>query len=220
MSTSPQQSIKEALQRAFGTVLDLPWDDIDPILRKSQNPEHGDYQSNGAMGLGKKLGHNPRELAEHVLKEVDFGPIVESSEVAGPGFINIRLTNDAIVDMLEQMGGDDLGVKPDKDTHPVAIDLCGVNVAKQLHVGHLRATIIGDTLARLYERLGRTVYRENHLGDWGLPIAMVLERILSLGVNLDTLQLNDLQRCTIGCQGRCAWSGCCAEKGCWPPPSH
>ncbi len=192
MSTSPQQSIKEALQRAFGTVLDLPWDDIDPILRKSQNPEHGDYQSNGAMGLGKKLGHNPRELAEHVLKEVDFGPIVESSEVAGPGFINIRLTNDAIVDMLEQMGGDDLGVKPDKDTHPVAIDLCGVNVAKKLHVGHLRATIIGDTLARLYERLGRTVYRENHLGDWGLPIAMVLERILSLGVNLDTLQLNDL----------------------------
>ena len=192
MSTNPQQSIKESLQHAFGEVLELPWKEIDPIIRKSQSVEHGDFQANGAMALGKMVGQNPHELAEKVIERVDFGGLVESVEVAGPGFINIRLTNDTIVSMLDKMDGDDLGVEPDVDTHPVAIDLCGVNVAKQLHVGHLRATIIGDTLARLYERLGRVVYRENHLGDWGLPIAMVLERLLSSNVNLDTLKLDDL----------------------------
>ena len=192
MSTNPQQAIKESLQHAFGDVLGLPWAEIDPVVRKSQNPEHGDFQANGAMALGKKLGQNPCELAEKVLRQIDFGNLVESTEVAGPGFINIRLTNDTIISMLNEMDGGDLGVEPDQDTHPIAIDLCGVNVAKQLHVGHLRATIIGDTLARLYERFGRVVFRENHLGDWGLPIAMVLERLLTSNVNLDTLQLDDL----------------------------
>jgi arginyl-tRNA synthetase len=192
MSTSPQQSIKESLQRAFGEVLELPWKEVDPIIRKSQSVEHGDFQANGAMALGKKAGQNPRELAEKVIERAEFGVLVESIEVAGPGFINIRLTNNTIVSMLNKMDDEDLGVEPDTDTHPVAIDLCGVNVAKQLHVGHLRATIIGDTLARLYERLGRIVYRENHLGDWGLPIAMVLERLLASSVNLDTLKLDDL----------------------------
>ncbi len=194
MTSNPQQAIKESLQHGFGAVLELPWDEIDPVVRKSQNPDQGDFQANGAMAMGKRLGHNPRELAEKVLEQTQFGSMVETAQVAGPGFINIRLTNSAIVSMLNEMDCGDLGVELDKDTHPVAIDLCGVNVAKQLHVGHLRATIIGDTLARLYERLGRVVYRENHLGDWGLPIAMVLERLLSSGVNLDTLQLDDLNR--------------------------
>ncbi len=192
MSTNIQQSIKESLQKGFGVVLDQPWCDINPVVRRSQNPEHGDFQANGAMALGKRSGQNPKELAQKVLNTTDFGEIVESVEVAGPGFINIRVTNDAIVSMLGVMDEFDLGVEPDSDTHPVALDLCGVNVAKQLHVGHLRSTIIGDTLARLYERLGRSVYRENHLGDWGLPIAMVLERLLSTNVNLDTLQIEDL----------------------------
>ena len=192
MSTNPQQAIKESLQHAFGDVLGLPWREIDPVVRKSQNPEHGDFQANGAMAMGKMVGQSPLELAKKVLEQTDFGGLVESTGVAGPGFINIRLTNDTIVSMLNKMDDGDLGVEPDQDTHPVAIDLCGVNVAKQLHVGHLRATIIGDTLARLYERFGRVVFRENHLGDWGLPIAMVLERLLTLQVNLDTLELDDL----------------------------
>jgi len=192
MSTSIQQSIRESLQRGFGVVLEQPWGDINPVVRKSQNPEHGDFQANGAMALGKQSGQNPKELAQKVLDSTDFGDIVESAEVAGPGFINIRVTNDSIVSMLTAMDTLDLGVEPDSDTHPIAVDLCGVNVAKQLHVGHLRSTIIGDTLARLFERFGRTVYRENHLGDWGLPIAMVLERLLSEKVDLDTLKIDDL----------------------------
>jgi len=192
MSTDLQQSIKETLQEGFGSVLEMSWKEIDPILRKSQNQEHGDFQANGAMALGKRCGRNPRELAEAVVACVDFGSLVDSATVAGPGFINIRITNEAIVEGLVNMEGSDLGVEPDQDTHPVAIDLCGVNVAKQLHVGHLRSTIIGDTLARLFERIGRKVYRENHLGDWGLPVAMVLERLLSSRVSLETLSLGEL----------------------------
>ena len=139
MSTNIQQSIKESLQQGFGAALDLPWESIDPVIRKSVNQEHVDYQANGAMAMGKRHGKNPKELAERVIMETDFGGIVESAEVAGPGFINIRLTNAAVISMLNHMISDDLGVQPDLDTHPIAIDLCGVNVAKQLHVGHLRA---------------------------------------------------------------------------------
>lgn len=192
MSRSLQQSITESLQRGFGEVLGVAWSEIDPVVRKSQNEEHGDFQANGAMALGKRHDQEPVGLAQKVVEVAEFGDTVERATVAGPGFINIRLTNHAIVSMLHQMDKDDLGVQKDEDTHPVAIDLCGVNVAKQLHVGHLRATIIGDTLARLYERLGRTVYRENHLGDWGLPIAMVLEQLLSNHVNLDDLTIDEL----------------------------
>lgn len=192
MYSSPQQLIKESLQRGFGSVLEIPWEDVEPVVRKSRSQDHGDYQANGAMGLAKRFGKNPVDLAGSVLACVDFGEVVESAEVSGPGFINIRLTNNTIVSALEYMEQNDLGVEQDCDTHPVAIDLCGVNVAKQLHVGHLRATIIGDALARLFERLGRTVYRENHLGDWGLPIAMVLERLLANGVDLDAISLQHL----------------------------
>ena len=223
MSTHLQSSISEALQKAFGSVLQLPPDDIDPVLKKSQNPEHGDFQANGAMALGKHSGQNPIELAQRVLECVVFEDIVESAEVAGPGFINIKITNSAIVSALESMCVHDLGVVPDEDTHPVAIDLCGVNVAKQLHVGHLRATIIGDTLARLFERFGRTVYRENHLGDWGLPIAMVLERLLTQGIDLDTLSLDDLNSAykEAQLQARDDILGLrCAERLCSGPHRH
>ncbi len=192
MSTDVQQTIKELLQHGFGSVLELPWNDIDPIVRRTLSPELGDFQANGAMALGKKCGQNPRELAERVVENIDFGELVESAEVAGPGFINIRLTDDTIVSMLNKMSVEDLGVEPDQDTHPVAIDLCGVNVAKQLHVGHLRSTIIGDTLSRLFERVGRKVFRENHLGDWGLPIAMVLEWLISQKIDFETLSLEEL----------------------------
>ena len=192
MSVNIKKSISDILSRCFGDVLEISPEDADPIVRRAQDPEHGDFQANGAMSLGKKYNQNPKELAEKVVAVVDFGELAEPPEVAGPGFINIRLTDSSIVSLIELMDTPDLGVVKDKDTHPVAIDLCGVNVAKQLHVGHLRSTIIGDSLARMFERVGRKVYRENHLGDWGLPIAMVLEQLISSGVDLDTLCLDDL----------------------------
>ena len=192
MVTNPQTAISDALCVAIGSILDIPDDEIDPIVRRSQNPEHGDYQANGVMGLGKRFGQNPQELAQKIVSIVDFGGLADPPEVAGPGFINIRLTESTVQAMVGEMDTPELGVDGDKDSHAVAIDLCGVNVAKQLHVGHLRSTIIGDSLARVFERLGRTVYRENHLGDWGLPIAMVLEQLLTAGVDLDNLSLDDL----------------------------
>lgn len=192
MTAGPKQTITTAVQKAFVSVLGSEHAEENPVVRLSQNPEFGDYQINGVMGLGKKLGVNPRDLAQKILEAIELENFAQELTVAGPGFINVRLTNSALVELCVNMDTPDLGVIPDNDNHPVAIDLCGVNVAKQLHVGHLRSTIIGDSLARVFERLGRTVYRENHLGDWGLPIAMVLEKLLSAGVDLDVLQIDDL----------------------------
>ena len=192
MTADPKQTISIAVQRAFVSVLGSEHAEENPVVRLSQNPEFGDYQINGVMGLGKKLGVNPRDLAHKIVEAIDLEDFAQELTVAGPGFINVRLTNNTLVELCVKMDTPSLGVIPDKDKHPVAIDLCGVNVAKQLHVGHLRSTIIGDALARVFERLGRTVFRENHLGDWGLPIAMVLERLLTTGVDLDALQIDDL----------------------------
>jgi arginyl-tRNA synthetase len=201
MSINIQKYIGDSLKIAFGSVLNIPPDDVDPVIRRAQDPTVADFQANGAMALGKKHGQSPRDLAEKIIAVVDFGSFASKPNVAGPGFINIRINNDAIMGLVEEMDCDGLGVELDKDTHAVAIDLCGVNVAKQLHVGHLRATIIGDSLARMYERVGRTVYRENHLGDWGLPIAMVLQQLLSSDLILHIKTRSLLQKMS------------CVEKG-------
>ena len=177
---------------AIVNVLGDEYSGTDPVIRASRNPEFGDFQVNAAMGLGKKTGTPPRDLAQQLVDALDVSAIAEPPDIAGPGFINIRLKTNALIATLEAMSGDGLGISMEHDLHPVVIDLCGVNVAKQMHVGHLRSTIIGDALGRILERRGRTVLRENHLGDWGLPIAMVLRRLLDDGVDLDSLDLTDL----------------------------
>ena len=100
MVTNPQTAISDALCVAIGSVLDIPDDEIDPIVRRSQNPEHGDYQANGVMGLGKRFGQNPQELAQKIVSIVDFGGLADPPEVAGPGFINIRLTESTVQAMV------------------------------------------------------------------------------------------------------------------------
>ena len=166
--------------------------DADPQIRPSTNPAFGDYQANAAMSLAKETKGNPRELAAALANAVDLAGIAEPPVIAGPGFLNIRLESSFIVAMLAAMDNASLGVGVTNETHAVVVDLCGVNVAKQMHVGHLRATIIGDTIARVFERVGRTVWRENHLGDWGLPIAMTLAALRRANVDLDQLTLNQL----------------------------
>lgn len=192
ISSDPIAVLASIFQSAMVTALGEELADVDPLLRCSQNPQFGDFQANMAMPLGKRLGRNPRELAQAIVEAADLSAVAESPEIAGPGFINIRLKNDAIASMLDAMDDQSLGVQQDNDTHTIAIDLCGVNVAKQMHVGHLRSTIIGDALARIFQRRGRKVFRENHLGDWGLPIAMVLHELRQAGADLDTLTLDDL----------------------------
>ncbi len=185
---------KIALQGAFGEAGTA----TDPSIKVAANPKFGDFQANFAMGLAKTLasshGNHPKEIAQLV---IDHAPqslrdLCEPFEIAGPGFVNIRLRPTTIANALTAMDNSTLGVPNAKGLRTVAVDLCGVNVAKQMHVGHLRATIIGDTIARLYERLGWKVYRQNHLGDWGLPIAMTLAALRRAKIEIARVTLDDL----------------------------
>jgi arginyl-tRNA synthetase len=191
-ATDPAVILEAAIRRAIVAALGEEYAGVEAGVRASANPQFGDYQANFAMALAKRLGEKPRDLAQRVVGAVALGEIAEAPEVAGPGFINIRLKPNALAGLLAAMDNDALGILPDPDTHAIAIDLCGVNVAKQMHVGHLRSTIIGDSLARIFERRGRKVLRENHLGDWGLPIAMVLHYLRERKADWTKLTLTDL----------------------------
>ena len=147
------------------------------IVRPATDPKFGDYQANGVMALAKQIKTNPRRLADKVVKNLDVGDICEPVEVAGPGFINLRLKPDFIGDRLLEVNADSqkrLGI--DKATHPktVVVDFSGPNIAKQMHVGHLRSTIIGDCICRVLEFLGHKVVRQNHIGDWGTQFGMLI----------------------------------------------
>ena len=189
-------TLHQALAQAFGSaivaVLGPDFEGSDPVIRLSTKPEFGDYQCNASMGLAKRVGRNPRELATELIEAVDISDIAEAPEVGGPGFINITLKTSTITAALESMDTPQLGVEPHQCPETVVIDMCGVNVAKQMHVGHLRSTIIGDAFARILTRLGDDVHRENHLGDWGLPVALVLHLLRTRGANLTSLTLSDL----------------------------
>lgn len=215
MTADPTAILNErfdaAMKAAFGD--DLP-EGASALLSPSKNPKFGDFQANGAMGLAKRLGKPPREVAQAILEHLDISDIAETPEVAGPGFINITLKADALGAAVAAMDSPELGIEPADDPatdlrkQTVVVDLCGVNLAKQMHVGHLRATVIGDALARLNERLGHEVIRQNHFGDWGLPIAMVTTAIkdgIEAGhINPDDLTLGDLEHYYRSAQADCA----------------
>ena len=182
------------LRGAISSSLGVAAEDADPALRPSTSSKFGDYQANFAMALSKRLGRPPREIASTVVDAArePLSALAEPPEIAGPGFVNIRVRTEALGAALAAIDCPSLGVPDVGGTRTIAVDLCGVNVAKQMHVGHLRATIIGDTVARLHERMGWRVWRENHLGDWGLPIAMVLASLRRREADLDAITLADL----------------------------
>jgi arginyl-tRNA synthetase len=192
--SDPIALLESTFREAIVATLGEAFREADPLIKPSGKPEFGDFQANAAMGLGKKLGKNPRELAQQLAETA--GPALEAIaqplEIAGPGFINITFKPEALANLLLAMDDDSLGVTTDPDQHPVVIDLCSVNVAKQMHVGHLRSTIIGQALTNVFERRGRKAIRQNHLGDWGLPIALVLYHLKQKGVDLATLELPEL----------------------------
>ncbi|EPJ9671275.1 TPA: arginine--tRNA ligase [Citrobacter freundii] len=148
--------------------------DCEPQVRQSAKVQFGDYQANGMMAVAKKLGMAPRQLAEQVLTHLDLNGIASKVEIAGPGFINIFLNPAFLAEHVEQaLTSDRLGVaKPAKQT--VVIDYSAPNVAKEMHVGHLRSTIIGDAAVRTLEFLGHNVIRANHVGDWGTQFGMLI----------------------------------------------
>ncbi|EAA7605863.1 arginine--tRNA ligase [Salmonella enterica] len=148
--------------------------DCEPQVRQSAKVQFGDYQANGMMAVAKKLGMAPRQLAEQVLTHLDLSGIASKVEIAGPGFINIFLEPTFLAEQVQQaLASDRLGVsQPTRQT--IVVDYSAPNVAKEMHVGHLRSTIIGDAAVRTLEFLGHHVIRANHVGDWGTQFGMLI----------------------------------------------
>jgi len=152
-------------------------DEVNPNVITASKPEFGDYQANGVMGIAKKLGRNPRELGTELLARLNAAanPLVSHYELAGPGFINIHLAGDALRDRANELLVEpSLLVLPTESPQTIVVDYSSPNLAKEMHVGHLRGTIIGDSIARILERQGNRVIRQNHVGDWGTQFGMLI----------------------------------------------
>ncbi|HNS21716.1 MAG TPA: arginine--tRNA ligase [Sedimentisphaerales bacterium] len=147
------------------------------VLRPATDPRFGDYQANGVMALAKQIKTNPRKLAETVVAQLDVSDLCEPPEVAGPGFINLRLKPGYLAGELIRIAKEDgerLGIRAAASPQTVVVDFSSPNIAKEMHVGHLRSTIIGDCLCRLLEFEGHRVIRQNHIGDWGTQFGRVI----------------------------------------------
>ncbi|MGQ0520260.1 MAG: arginine--tRNA ligase [Actinomycetota bacterium] len=178
----PVDDLRPLLAQAIETAFGPGHAGTDPVLRPSQQQQFGDYQANVAMSLGRTLGRNPREVAAAIVEHLDTTGVAERPEVAGPGFINLRLLPGYLAGRVEAAAGDDrLGVRPSGTPETVVVDYSQPNVAKEMHVGHLRSTIIGDAIVRVLEFLGHRVVRQNHLGDWGTNFGMLIEHLSDLG---------------------------------------
>jgi arginyl-tRNA synthetase len=165
-----------ALTRAFGE----DFAGRDPVIRSSQ---FADFQANVALPLAKELKSKPRDIAGQIVENLDLEGVCETPEISGPGFINLTFTPEFLASTLEAGGA---AAAPANDApQTVAIDYSAPNVAKEMHVGHLRTTVVGDALARTHEFLGNTVIRQNHIGDWGTPFGMLIEHLLDVGVDSD-----------------------------------
>ena len=155
------------------------------LVRPTGEARFGDYQANGVMALAKKIKTDPRKLVEQVAEELEVGDICEPPEIAGPGFINLRLNPKFLADSLLEINSDlenRLSIEKTREPKRVVVDFSGPNIAKQMHVGHLRSTIIGDCICRILEFLGHKVIRQNHIGDWGMPMGTaILGAVKSVG---------------------------------------
>src|SRR5881397_3779957 len=144
-------------------------------LTPASDPRFGDYQTNAALVLGKQRGENPRVLAEKIVARIEAGDLCESPAVAGAGFINFTLRPGAVTEKtMELLRDRRLGVAEAESPRRIVIDFGSPNVAKPMHVGHIRSTVLGDALARIATFLGHEVIRDNHIGDWGTQFGMVI----------------------------------------------
>ena len=163
-----------ALTQAFGE----DFARRDPVIRSSQ---FADFQANVALPLAKELKSKPRDIAAQIVENLDLEGVCETPEISGPGFINLTFTPEFLASTLTAGG---VAAAPENtDPQTIAIDYSAPNVAKEMHVGHLRTTVVGDALARTHEFLGNTVIRQNHIGDWGTPFGMLIEHLLDVGVD-------------------------------------
>ena len=169
--------LSTALQPAF----DQMEAGADPVVRPSTRPGV-DFQANGAMAIGKRLGRPPAEVAADVVAAADLGSMCAAVSVAPQGFINLTLSDGWLAGRIQEHSADPrLGVAPATDALTVIVDYSHPNVAKEMHVGHLRTTVIGDAICRLLDFVGHRVIRENHIGDWGTPFGMLIEHLVDVG---------------------------------------
>ncbi|MGI5492770.1 arginine--tRNA ligase [Microtetraspora malaysiensis] len=174
--TDPQHVLATRVQQALGTAFGQEYSGEDPLIRPSQ---FADYQANVALSLAKRLRRAPREVAQALVDALDTTDI--RVEISGPGFLNLTLEDGWIAAQADRLLDDERIGVPQPAPKTVVIDYSAPNAAKEMHVGHLRTTIVGDTLARTHEYLGDRVIRQNHLGDWGTPFGMLIEHLLDIG---------------------------------------
>jgi arginyl-tRNA synthetase len=181
--------LTDRLAPAFAAVAGEP---ADPVVRRSQR---ADFQADGALALARRLGRNPRDIAAEIVERAELADIASAVEVAGPGFINVTVEGDTLGTLLTGIVGDPrLGVPPATAIETVIVDYSAPNVAKEMHVGHLRSTVIGDAVVRLLDWLGHQVIKANHVGDWGTPFGMLIEHLVDVGEDeaAHELSLGDL----------------------------
>ena len=172
--------VPQLLQQRFMDALSEFTDQADQyaaMIRATSDPKHGDYQANCAMPLAKHLndGRNPREVASMLVARLELDDLCEPPEIAGPGFINLKLKESFLTTTLQQILGDErCGITQVKTDKSIVIDFSSPNVAKPMHVGHIRSTVIGDSLARTLGFLGYPVVTDNHLGDWGTQFGIII----------------------------------------------
>ena len=171
--------VEQRIAAAFAKVGGAAAVGIDTAVRQS---DRADAQVNGSLALAKAMGLTPREVALKVLEVVDLKDICSDAQVAGPGFINLTFKNEFLArELVASSTGKKLGVRNATKPRKVLIDYSAPNVAKEMHVGHLRSTVIGDALVRMLTYVGNEVVRENHVGDWGTPFGMLIEHLVDLG---------------------------------------
>src|SRR3984893_7636112 len=177
----PQQVLAQRVHDAILASLGPECADAAPLIRPSS---FADFQANVALPLGKRLGRAPREVAGELAGRLDVTDMCAEPEVSGPGFINFTLRDEWIAAQASQMLDDPrLGLAPVARAQTVVVEDSSPNVAKEMHVGHLRTTIVGDAIARVLEFAGHRVIRDNHVGDWGTPFGMLIEHLLDVGEN-------------------------------------
>src|SRR5580658_9055332 len=176
----PQQVLSDRVSDAVVAVFGPDYRDADPLIRPSS---FADFQSNAALPLAKRLGRPPREVAAELAAGLDVAGICAEPAVSGPGFINLTLREDWIAAQAVDMLGDDrLGLAPAAaPPQTIVVEYSSPNIAKEMHVGHLRTTIVGDAIAHVLEFAGHRVIRDNHVGDWGTPFGMLIEHLLDVG---------------------------------------
>jgi arginyl-tRNA synthetase len=189
---SLQSHLSELAGKAFAD-LGLPAD-LGEVV-PSQRPELAQYQVNGAMAAAKTAGRPPREIATEVADALIHNPEIASTDVAGPGFVNITLTDETLALWANRSADDErLGFEVIDEPMKVVVDYAGPNVAKAMHVGHLRATIIGDALARMFAFAGHEIIRDPHFGDWGFQMGLLIATVQERGIDPSTITLDDLQQ--------------------------